>query len=260
MTVNAAFIMKAMSLFLLAAFFCAVATPAKADTYLGPQVIIGQFSHNEANSSGNLQFTGLYGLFELWHTERHFDAHVEGIPVWSPWRFNTNVGSTNRYAAVGAFDAVVHGAVDPHSRVWVGAGLVDFNDRIAGQITLPTPFGPAAFAETSSSHLSGARYELRAVLPAGKGSVVELQLADMPSLDGSVHIHFDNPMIGASDIRTHATAFSTLAAYGWKQNQNEYLVGWRSTNYPVTIASSGQFVFRNTIGGVYFEARFRVSR
>ena len=240
---------------------CFSGAPAKADTYLGPQVIIGQFTHNEANPSGNLQFTGLYGLFELWHTENRFDIHAEGIPVWSPAKFSTSVGSSSRYAAVGEFDTVVHAAVDRDRRLWVGAGLIDFNDRIDGKITLfVPPFGPVPFNETASSRLSGARYELRGILPAGPRSWVELQLADMPSLNGGLHLHFANPGITAPDSAIHATAFSTLAAYGWNQHQNQYLVGWRSTNYPVTLSPGGQFLFRNVIGGLYFESRFRISR
>ena len=210
-------------------------------------------------ASANLQFTGLYGLFELWHTERRFNLHAEGIPVWSPLRFSTAVGSSNRYAAVGVFDAAVHAALDSHSRFWVGAGLVDFNDRIAGQVVTMGPFGGTIFLPvTSDSHLSGARYELRAVLPAGATSFAELQLADMPSLKGTIHLQFDTPGLTAPDNPTSASAFSTLAAYGWNRGKNQYLVGWRSTNYPVNLSPSGQFAFRNVIGGVYFESRFLI--
>ena len=254
--------MKAVTCILFVAFLFALVSPARAGTYLGPQVIIGQFTHNEAitsPASSNLQFDGLYGLFELWHTERRFDLHAEGIPVWSPLRFSTSVGSSNRYAAVGVFDAVVHAAVDPHSRFWVGAGLVDFNDRIAGQVVTMGPFGGTIFLPvTAASHLSGARYEVRAVLPAGTTSFAELQLAYMPSLKGAIHLQFDNPALTAPDSPTTGSAFSTLAAYGWNHNKNQYLVGWRSTNYPVNLSPSGQFAFRNTVGGIYFETRFRI--
>lgn len=254
--------MKAAACILLVALFGAFVSPASANTYLGPQVIIGQFTHNEATSpaSANLQFDGLYGLFELWHTERRFDFHAEGIPVWSPLKFSTSVGSSNRYAAVGVFDAVIHAAVDPNSRLWVGAGLVDFNDKIAGKVGVPTPFGLAVLPDTASSHLSGARYEIRAVLPAGPTSFAELQLADMPSLKGAIHLQFDNPALGTADSPTTGSAFSTLAAYGWNRSKNQYLVGWRSTNYPVNLSPSGQFAFRNVIGGFYFESRFLIGR
>ena len=259
---NAASIMKAVTCILFVAFPLALVSPARAGTYLGPQVIVGQFTHNEATSaaSENLQFYGLYGLFELWHTERRFDVHAEGIPVWSPLKISTSVGSSSRYAAVGVFDAVVHAAVDPHSRFWVGAGLVDFNDKIAGRVVFRSPFGTIFLPETASSHLSGARYELRAVLPAGPSSFAELQVADMPSLKGAIHLQFDNPAFTAQDRPTTASAFSTLAAYGWNRGKNQYLVGWRSTNYPVNLSPSGQFAFRNTIGGIYFETRFLVGR
>jgi len=60
----------------------------------------------------------------------------------------------------------------------------------------------------------------------------------------------DNPM--------SVSAFSTLAAYGWNRGKTQYLVGWRSTNYPVNLSPSGQFAFRNAIGGVYFESRFLI--
>jgi len=255
--------MKAVTFILFVAFLCASVSRASAGTYVGTQVIVGQFSHEEQvmASSQNLQFYGLYGLFELWHTERRFDLHAEGIPVWSPLKISTQVGSSNRYAAVGVFDAVVHAAVDQHSRLWVGAGVVDFNDRIAGQVVTMGPFGGTIFLPvTAASHLSGARYELRAVLPAGASSFAELQLADMPSLKGVIHLQFDNPAFVAPDSPTTASAFSTLAAYGWNRGKNQYLVGWRSTNYPVTLSSLGQFAFRNVIGGVYFESRFRIGR
>ena len=256
------FVVKAVTCILFVVFLLALVSPARAGTYLGPQVIIGQFTHNEATSaaSENLQFYGLYGLFELWHTERRFDVHAEGIPVWSTLKISTSVGSSNRYAAVGVFDAVVHVAVDPHSRFWVGAGLVDFNDRIAGKIVTRLAGGTVVLPETSSSHLSGARYEARAVLPVGNASFAELQLAYMPSLKGAVHIQFDNALFGGADSPTTGSAFSTLAAYGWEHQKNQYLVGWRSTNYPVNLSPSGQFAFRNTIGGIYFETRFLVGR
>ena len=247
-------------MFVVFLFVFVAASPANAGTYLGPQVIIGQFTHDEADPSGDLQFIGLYGLFELWHTERRFDLHAEGIPVWSPLKFGTSVGSSSRYAAVGVFDAVIHYAVDPHSRYWVGAGLVDFNDKIAGQVPFPTPGGIVLLPETSESHLSGARYEVRAVLPATHNSFVELQLADMPWLTGNIQLVFNNPSIVVPSSNTHGSAFSALAAYGWKHDKNQYLVGWRMTNYPVSLTSTGQFAFRNVISGIYFESRFLIGR
>lgn len=237
---------------LIALALCALAypSPATAHTYVGAQLLVGQFSHTEAISVENLKFTGIGGLLEFWYRKPRFEVHVEGIPTFSPPRLSTTVGSSDRFAAVGTFDAVFHVALDPRGRLWAGGGVGGFDDKIRG-VPIP-PFLPP---ETATSHLTGVRYELRAVLPAGDKNFVDLQLADMPDMRGSIHFQFDNPLIVVPDRSTSATAVSTLAAYGWKRQNNEYLIGWRSVNYPVNFAPSGQFAFRNVISALFFETR-----
>ena len=242
--------------------FAAAANPARAgETKLGAQVFWFSVGHFEMDPRENFQYNGIGLALEAWQRWRWLDLHVEATPA-SRFLITSFDGPIRPTSTINLADAVIHVAVDPRRRFWIGGGVNDLNEGVPSRVL--------SF-ETRSSRLIGGRYEARAVLPV-QGANFEFQYAYLPAMRGKINFSVPLPIapgvfLTAADTKARGNDYQL--AYRWTRGNLEYLAGWRTLHYTVNtfalVTSVGEipfnaFAFHNGATGPLFETRFVLGR
>jgi hypothetical protein len=230
--------------------FGACAAPAAADdtTEVGIFTAVATGTHVGAENPQPVSGIIPAAAIEL---TQHFNAvrlHLEGIPTVTAVG-NNNGPFGNSSATLDVLNTTVMVDLDPHHRYRVGAGmqlinLSNFNGNNG---------------DTNYARATAAIYAAGATLPLPNEHFVELNLMVDPNVRANL-IAFT--IAGASEpVKPEQGAeVDYAAAYGWKRNRLEYLVGLRGLSYHTRNTNDGSLVDRNVGGGVTFEVRYLIGR
>jgi hypothetical protein len=187
----------------------------------------------------------------LLEVTQHLDClrlHLEGIPTIGVAATNSGPFGHSS-ASLGLLNSTLLVDLDPHQRFRIGTGfqLVDLSSKNGSN------------GDVNEVRIVSPIYAAGTTLPLPKNRFVEADLMVDPNLRGTLLVF--NYLGQARPNKPEAGAeVDYAAAYGWRHERTEYLLGLRGLSYHTRNTNLGDLVDRNVGGGVTFEARFLLGK
>jgi hypothetical protein len=238
----------------LVVVFALAAVPASADTQPETQTDIGIFTALVAGThvgSDNPQpVTGLVpgAALELTQHVDRFRLHLEGIPTVAASGTGKGAFGTSS-ASLDLLNTTIMADVDSQHRLRVGLGyqLINLTNKNGNN------------GDRNDVRIASPIYAAGATLPLPKDHFVDLNLMVDPNLRGTLLV-FNYMGVAHTNKPEQGAEVDYSAAYGWRHQNIEYLIGARALSYHTRNTSLGELVDRNVGGGVTFEVRFLTGR
>lgn len=209
--------------------------------YFGAQGLLAAGTHTDV--AGKQSGAAGGAILQFGAQTHRFGIHVEGIPPVSlPQKPSDYYGAATPQLSL--INGAVRFAIDPASRLWIGAGETVINQRT------PLP----NLSQVVASRLSGARYELTYRSPLSAARFIEAVAGGAPHLTGSdVYTYsIPHPEVVKPEI---AAEEDVMIAYGVTHENSEMLFGLRTINFSARYALTGEAGDRNNGAGVVIEWR-----
>lgn len=225
---------------------------ALAELKVGIETLYLSGTHDETHASVHEQL--IAPVIHLNAGGRRVQFTSEGIPLIGTARSGNfpNAPSTTN---LGFVNANVIVAVDPKSRVWLGAGGVVINQQ-----TQLAPSGDIFEYLTESSRVFGVSYEAQLRLPAGANTVV-LDARAVPNLYGTVFLSNCGLCFFKEVSAAERGGLSDLSAlFEISHRRSTWDFGLRAINYSAVFTQQRSLADRNVGGGITIRYYYTIGR